>query len=231
MARTLIAVVTCLPNMKTWVQAIRETWLGMVPVTMADVRFFVGRGELPVAKDVIKLECPDEYHGLPEKVRAITRWAKESYQWMLKCDDDSVLHPIKLLTSGYEQYEYSGRSNRPGQYPYSVPFGFNYWLSKRCMQIIAESALPHDYDDERWVAEKLWDKGIRLQDDRRYMLHQEIMPPRTVYERSLRAPARLLKPVIPVEMDYFSRNIYMQDPIEVRLKEFRKVFERYVINA
>jgi len=234
MARALIAVVTCRNNLDTWVKAIRETWLDDVSSEKADVRFFVGRRAgvhdtalhiLP--SGVVALDCADEYGGLPEKVRAITRWASPTYDFMLKCDDDTVLFPDKALTSGYEQHDYSGRSNRPGQYPYDVPFGFNYWLSKHCMKIIAESPLPHDFDDERWVAEMLYDKGVRLHNEQRYMLHQDTLPPRGLRVVSNRAPSRLMKPLVIPKYDYVARNIYMACSLEDKLEEFRKVYVRY----
>jgi hypothetical protein len=176
--------------------------------------------------DVVALDCDDSYMGLPEKIRAMARWAVEhEYDFALKSDDDTVLRPAAILASGYEKHEYSGKANRPPQ-PYTVPFGFNYWLSKKCLKIISEAELPvfGDNDDEKWVASKLWDYGIELYDDARYCLHHQLMTP--TEHRPLRAPRRDVPRVAP-EIEYFSRCIHLPYDQDVKLAEFKKVYHRY----
>lgn len=222
--KTLIAIVTCKTRLNTWAQSIRDTWFPLVPKSKADVQFFVGRGVSQIPNDVVKLDCDDSYQGLPDKVRAITRYAKErKYDFLLKCDDDVVLNPIKLLSSGYDKYEYSGRANRPPQ-PYVVPMGFNYWLSGKCIEIMASTPLPENFDDEKWVAKTLWEHGIALVDDERYVLHTKLL---TSLKRSLRAPKREIYIVPKKEPEYFSRCIYLQEELSVKLEEFKKVFAKY----
>jgi hypothetical protein len=200
----------------------------LVPTEKADAIFFVGRGETEVPIDVIELDCDDSYQGIPEKVREIARWAKaKGYTFMLKCDDDVVLRPSALLYSGYEKYEYSGRANRPPQ-PYTVPFGFNYMLNKKCIDIISEAPLPDgSNDDEKWVAKNLWDHGIELTDDSRYFLHSKLLEPPVNARRPLRAPIRPT-PYVEKEPEYFSRCIYLFTDLDTKLEEFKKVFNRFV---
>jgi len=225
--KSLIAIVTCRARLKTWVEVIRDTWLPSVPKDKADARFFVGRGELEVPEDVVQLDCNDAYEGLPEKVRAIARWAKaREYAFMLKCDDDVMLKPTALLNSGYELYDYSGRANRPPQ-PYVVPMGFNYWLSKKCIEIVSEAPLPENFDDEKWVSKTLWKHGIVLVDDVRYALHTKLIDPPKRALRSPRSPRRDLYIIPEKEPDYFSRCIYLQEELDVKLEEFKKVFNKY----
>lgn len=228
--KTLIAVVTCWSRLDSWAQCVRDTWLPLVPKSKADAVFFVGRGDAELPEKTVKLECDDSYQGLPEKVREIARWAKEhEYDFMLKCDDDTVVDPARLLSSRYEDHEYIGRANRPPQ-PYVVPMGFNYWLSKKCIEIVSESPLPLDgsNDDEKWVAKNLWDHGIALTDDFRYALHTKLLEPP---KRELRNPRALRRdfyiPLPEKEPDYCSRCIYLQESLEVKLEEFKKVFDRY----
>lgn len=226
--KTLIAIVTARHRLDTWVQYVRDTWFPLVPKGKADVYFFVGRGEREV-KGVVELDCDDSYQGLPEKVRAICRWAKEhEYDFMLKCDDDVVLNPVALLSSGYEKHKYSGRANRPPQ-PYTVPMGFNYWLSKECIEIVSKAPLSDSgsNDDEKWVAKNLWEHGIELKDDQRYHLHFRPLEP--VTKRSLRAiirPGAFVDPSKP-EPVYFSRCIHIGGEQHVKLAEFKKVFNKY----
>lgn len=231
--KTLIAVVTCRTRLHTWAQCIRDTWMPLVPKDRADVVFFIGRREglhdtaldiLPT--NVVSLDCNDAYEGLPDKVKSIARWAKaRGYSYMLKCDDDVVLKPVALLNSGYNLSDYTGRANRPPQ-PYVVPMGFNYWLSKKCIEIVSEAPLPANFDDEKWVARNLWNHGIELVDDLRYALHTKLLEPPPP-KRPIRAPSRLVYVDPEKEPNYFSRCIYLQEPLDVKLAEFKKVFARY----
>lgn len=237
--KTLIAVVTA-NKREHWRAAIRNTWLPQVPKEKADVVFFMGRGSVSKAQDEVVLDCEDSYRGLPEKIRAIARWALEKdYDFFLKCDDDVVLRPTALLACGYDNHDFCGKLNRhPGpQHPYAVTVGFNYWLSKRSMSIIAQSELPiplidstPDNDDEKWVASKLYEKGIRLHDDRRYEIYMG-----EIEERPL---SRLHRPLRPPKIctnytsDVFSWTIFLEPnsgdgiPIETKIAAFYSVFAR-----
>jgi hypothetical protein len=229
--KTLIAVVTA-RHRTAWQNAIRDTWLKLVPTTLADVRFFMGRGEPRVfLGDEIELECDDSYLGLPEKVREIARWAlKNGYDFMLKCDDDTVIRPELLLTSGYEKYPYSGKTNRHLE-GFNVPVGFNWWISKECMKIVSEAELPPgDNDDEKWVAWNLHLHGIHLTHDHRYELYMGELPeqPKSRLYRPLRPP----KINSVVNRETFSWTIFLEAnsgngiPMENKIKEFYHVWGR-----
>ncbi len=237
--KTLIAVVTA-HKREHWRTAIRNTWLPLVEKDKADVVFFLGRGSNAKAADEVVLDCEDSYRGLPDKIRAIARWAlAHNYDYMLKCDDDVVLRPNALLSSGYEKHDFSGKLNRhPGpQQPYAVTVGFNYWLSKRCMGIVADSALPTplpdntpDNDDEKWVAGRLYQQGIKLNDDRRYEIYMgeiEEQPKSRLY-RPLRPPKIATK----YTSDVFSWTIFLEAnsgdgiPVETKIAAFYHVFAK-----
>ena len=229
--RTLIAVVTA-HHRKCWREAIRDTWLSYVPPDKADVRFFMGRGSVPEHPDEIALDCDDSYMGLPEKVREIARWAlANGYEYMLKCDDDTVIRPEALLMSGYQYYPYSGKLNRNLD-GFTVPVGFNWWISKECMQIVSNAELPPgDNDDEKWVAWNLHLHGIHLHHDQRYELYMGEIPDRPA--------SRLYRPLRPPKVDAiennkqaFSWTIFLEAnsgsgiPIETKIKEFYKVWSK-----
>lgn len=229
--KALIAIVNA-RHRQEWRDAIRGTWLSQVPKDKCDALFFMGRGNprqfLP---DEIELDCSDTYEHLPEKIQAIARWAlARDYHHMLKCDDDVVLRPMALLSSGYERYDFLGKANRPPQ-PYVVSFGFNYWLSRKSMEVVAEATLPEDgsNDDEKWVAKNLWEHKIELHNDPRYRLHTgwEVYPEQTFQRRALRA-CRMEAPIRDPQM--VSRCIHIEGPNitqEQKLKEFRTVFLKY----
>ena len=230
--KSLIAIVNCRKRQDTWADAIRKTWLPLVPKDKADAFFFVGRGEGTMPADTIELDCDDSYAGLPDKIRAIARWAhdKEIYSYMLKCDDDVVLFLEPLLASEYTQVEYTGRLNRPitAQTPYTVPMGFNYWLSRKCMALVKDAELPpNSNDDEKWVAGILHNAQIRLTDDIRYRLH---------YGLHVNRPVRVNRPLRPRFIEpvngEFSWCVFLEGnsgeriPTDVKIAEFNRLFHR-----
>lgn len=223
--KTLIAVVNA-RHRDDWRNAIRTTWMPQVPKDKADIFFFVGEGvDNVTSPDVIELDCSDRYEHLPEKIRAIARWSLgHEYEHMLKCDDDVVLKPSEILNSGYEQWDFSGKSNR-GDVPYRVPYGFNYWLSKKSMEIVSKYELPPDgsNDDEKWVSYNLSKNGVVLHDDKRYLLHQG-----TFSEMDLsRRPLRMTQRPATIGQNYFSRCIHITAEQDQKIKEFHRIFNKY----
>lgn len=236
--KILIAIVNARHRQATWANAIRQTWL---PSTTGkcDAFFFVGRGEpgdfneLPA--DTVVLDCEDAYMGLPEKIRAIMRWAHaHGYDYVLKCDDDVVLDVEKLLMSDFSQFEYTGRANRPitKDTPYVVPMGFNYWVSRKCMECLLDAPLPTEgNDDEKWVAHNVWHKlGIALHDDLHYRLHYGTLVSRPI--RMNRPIKQTFNHIFPGEFAwcvFLEGNSGNRIPIEHKLSEFQKVFHNEVV--
>lgn len=232
-SRTLIAIIHA-RHRKEWRDAIRKTWLPQVPRDKADAFFFVGRGEpLGDPQGIVQLDCSDKYEHLPEKIKTLCKWALEkNYSHLLKCDDDVIMRPNDFLSSGFERYAYSGRSNRP-ESPYPIPYGFGYVLNRKCMDIIAKAELPGDgsLDDEKHCAYQLSKNGILLYDDRRYFLHQLRLPLEDRPRRPLRAPKR---PHPDQSMwgntpdpNAFSFCIHIGGEISDRLEEYNKLWIRH----
>lgn len=231
--KTLIAVVSC-HSRPMYRQAIRETWLPLVPRDKADVKFFVG-GEIEES-DTVTLECDDSYEGLPSKVQAIVRWAlAHGYDYVLKCDDDVVLQPDKLLASGYDAFDFVGHRNDSHEVPIP-PYGFCYWLSKRSMEIVATSTLPRDNFDEGWIRHQLYAHSIVLHHDPRYFLHfgrkEDFIPKR----RPVRFNRPEAPPPVPAE-GTFAWCMYIpwlgvrRLPHDMNIREFHKVFATNVANC
>ena len=168
MSKVLIAVVNARHRME-WASAIRTTWASLVPPDRADVKFFVGRGEISAIADTVELECGDLYKDLPEKVKSIIHWSlKHDYDYMLKVDDDVVINPLALMSSGFDTADFTGHESSPNN---QTPYGFCYWLSRKAMEIMKEQPLPPNNNDEAWVANTLLKNGIALCHDGRYRLH------------------------------------------------------------
>ena len=227
--RVLIAVVNC-HTRQAYQDVIRETWLPLAQGV--DVRFFRGRGAnrepLP---DEVFLDCGDEYLALPDKVRAIMRWSLEQgYSYTSKVDDDVILIPYKFLASGVYSHDFTGHRNDIRPYP--VPYGFFYTLSKRAMQLVADSELPRDGNDEVYVTSVLSKDGITLHHDNRYVIHtgrQEDFAPKV---RGLRAPKRDKAWVDPVDgpfawVMYIPWIGYGNLPHEQNIAEMKRVFNEH----
>lgn len=182
----LIAVINC-HTRQIYQDAVRETWLPLVQG--ADVRFFRGRGATrePLPDEVF-LDCGDDYASLPDKVRAIARWALEhSYIYMVKLDDDVIIKPHQLIVS--IQGDFIGHRNDVRPFP--VPFGFCYTLSARSMKLVADAELPVGNNDEVWVTDTLAKEGIVLRHNPKYVMYtgkQEDFA--ASMTRPLRAPPR-----------------------------------------
>jgi len=186
--RVLIAVVSCharpIPR-----ELLRSTWVPRVPQGI-DLRFFLGTkpletGGFVAQNDEVFLQCDDSYNGLPEKVQRIFRWALEQgYDYCMKLDEDVCLLP-EQWAKGFLRVDFSGLPNmsQPG---YLCPWGFAYVLSRRAMEIVVNSDLPRDNNDEQWVAQTLAPHGVGLSADIRYCLHT----PKCNKKRTLRAPPR-----------------------------------------
>lgn len=234
--RSLIAIVNARSRQNSWADAVRQTWLSQVPEEKADVLFFVGRGEGVLPEDTVALDCDDSYQSLPEKVRAIIRWADaHKYEHTLKLDDDVVIRPNSLLSSGYDAYPYSGRANRkPTQHdPFWVPMGFAYWLRRDMYKYITDAPLPPNNDDERWVAGNLHKHNVTLKDDKRYHLYTgglKDIPPRI--NRPLRIGTALQD--TDVMRNGFAWCVFYEIgahppriPVEVKIGEFTKLWNKY----
>lgn len=226
--KTLIAVVHCRTR-QPYMDAIRSTWLPLVP-NSASVKFFVGRGDhRDFPDDVVQLDCDDTYEGLPDKVRAIARWALDNdFDHVLKCDDDVVLMPNKLLSSGYEKFDFVGHRNSSKEDPVP-PYGFCYWLSRKAIGIVAASELPIGNYDEGWVRTKLYEHGIVLHHDPRYFLHFGNKEDYISKRRPLRFSRDRVPEIAPVDGTfawcmYIPWLGYKNLPVERNIKEFHKVF-------
>jgi hypothetical protein len=158
MTKILVAVKSCNAHLELgYHNVIRETWHKDFPA--GTVKFFVGGGVGKNESDEVRLDCDDTYNGLPFKTKAICMWAMgKAIDYLFLCDTDSFLIPSKLLTCGFEGYDYAGKIDRPfGQtFPYITVSregatqlhpktyawasgGFGYFLSRKAFSTVAYS--------------------------------------------------------------------------------------------
>ena len=156
------------------IQAVLDTWLPECTGKL-DVRFFVGNGpervDLP---GLVELNAPDDYAGLPAKVKAMFEWALDAgYDYCLKIDDDVLLRPANLLKF-FQPVDYCGYELEAAIGKYAS--GAAYVVSRRAMQFVVDTP----WVDEPWtigfnsaedqiVGEVLKRNGIVLLHDHRYL--------------------------------------------------------------
>ncbi len=125
--RTLIAVISYGGDAANGAHdAIRETWGKDIPAAGADLRFFIGRrrddfipksDEIPVERMVWKCQhnpsaaiegCCEDY--MQFEMREILRWSvAQGYDFTFLPSTDTFIIPRKLMATGFEKYDYSGR--------------------------------------------------------------------------------------------------------------------------
>jgi hypothetical protein len=160
---------------------ITETW-GQHAIGNPGVhlRFFTG----PL------LGVADDYLSLPQKTRAICRYADDlDYDYLLMADTDAYVSLPRALASGFEQYDYSGFVQTWLPIPYCS--GPSYWLSRKAIGILAETYWPsfdvpgHSTDEDVMVGSVLFHRGIRYHHDDRYVSQIPVLPSNNVISEHL----------------------------------------------
>ena len=173
-------------------QALRDTWLqGMAKYNRVDYKFFIGDGtpthddDIMLSKlgdcpprfagvekvetyipqvDEVMLPVPDDYRHLPCKVKSSLHWAVNlHYQYIFKCFADTYVDIERLLSSGFEAHDYTGR-----WYGGYAVGGSGYWVSNKAAKVVADAKVT-DWSEDRWVGrDVLQPAGILLHGDQRY---------------------------------------------------------------
>ncbi len=164
--KILIAILSCVMRDKLGSsQAARETWARDISkYPGVEYRFFVGRGGR-IQSDVVVVDAPDDYDGLTEKNREMQRWfVAHDYDFVFFCDDDTLIDMKRLMSSGFEQWDYYGRLRTVDTW---CPFGYcctgdGCWLSRKACEILAE-APGIGFADDVWMGNELGKHGIKLQ--------------------------------------------------------------------
>ena len=178
MAPVLIAVVTC-ERFRERADACRKTWAKRVP-ELFDVRFFLGAGAPQQHDDEVLLESGDNYLSLPAKVKETCLWSRTNgYVYTYKVDDDSFLIGERLAAA-YERVhrlrDYVGNFRESFVHPRGYASGFCYGLSRKSAEVIADSDVTNDPNEDRWVGtmlHKYADAGlgtINMYDEKRFVV-------------------------------------------------------------
>lgn len=137
------------------IRAVRETWWKDVAnFETFTGKFFYGSPHptRTPGPDEVFLDVPDDYGSLPLKTQAICKWALENgFQYVYKCDDDTAVYverlALELMSSRFDYAGYTHCNVCTG--------GPGYFLSKRCMQIVAAAGTPDVWAEDCWVSKIL----------------------------------------------------------------------------
>lgn len=109
---TMVVVVSCQPNLNTRIARIRKSWLAQLKDYDIPHIVVVGGGTDTQEGDVVYLDAPDDYEGLPFKTLKAVEWVatQTRYGHMLKIDDDCFLGVESFfLSQSHRKFDYYGR--------------------------------------------------------------------------------------------------------------------------
>lgn len=117
---TLVVVFSCQAYLDTRIPALRDGWLSQLNDLGVPYIVVVGDGDDRQEGDIVYLNAPDDYEGLPQKTLKTIAWVRDNtrYAYMLKIDDDCFLNaPLYFDTLTYRKFDYFGRrlTRVPGQ--------------------------------------------------------------------------------------------------------------------
>ena len=187
MARLLIAIPTkSTDEYLTREQHCRATWLRDCP---CDFKFF---RDSDLGIDPSSEQCRQL-----RTQRMVQHALKHGYDFIFRVDSDAYVWVDRLLTSGFEQYDYVGYCL---DYPPSKAYrrtahgGSGFILSRRAMQIIAnanpcKTQQGNSWYGDIWAGEQLYAHSIRCHRDTRFM------PDRKLWEGTDLSQAISIHPV------------------------------------
>ena len=117
---TLVVVFSCRANLETRIPALRAGWLGRLARVGVPHVVVVGDGDGSRDGDIVHLDAPDDYEGLPGKTLAAIRWVHDHtpFAHLYKIDDDCFLDPEAFFHDlSHRKADYYGRplTRAPGQ--------------------------------------------------------------------------------------------------------------------
>jgi hypothetical protein len=160
--------------------------------------------------DEVILHVPDDLVHLAYKGRAAWLWALNTgYDYVFNCAQDTYIDIERLMHSGFEAHDFIGMTYDENRCPQG---GAGYWLSKRCLQVLA-TAHVNFWADDGWAGWTLQKAGIHLHNDLRYAQYPE-------------APARENN-IITSHMGQVPYKV-MRDIYAGRNAQVEKVYDRWI---
>ena len=163
--KLLIAVPSC-HALRHYEQSIRDTW-GLDIPSEVDLRFFLGNPYSTLSVDEVYLDTGDSLQDLTHKVVGMFKWAlQQEYTHVLKSDLDTIVRPKLLMSSGFEQYDWTGGANS-----FFASGGAGYTLSQRAMWAVVNHEIEPGPAEDVNTAHALLSQGIGLHADSRFKFY------------------------------------------------------------
>ncbi len=209
MNKVLIAVLSCAPDRPLAQAQLDGCFTGEWPradpygQVEAGLKYFIGCK--PTGPLEIKVECGDSYADLPFKTQYICDYALDNrYDWVFKCDTDTLVHVPRLMAALPKALDYSGYYRGHPSEPSYASGGSGYWLSRRAMKVVALADFEKDFVDpespergyirgeDLQVGRALAATGIFCFWDERYRLDEHLPHPGNdvITTHNVRAPLK-----------------------------------------
>jgi hypothetical protein len=133
--------------------------------------------------DELVIDAKDDYNSLPYKTKEGHRWARENgYDFIFQAFTDTYCVTSRMLTSGFEKYDYVGhfwrevpllgKEMNPGCY---ASGGAGYWLSPRATDLLIQEE-PDIWAEDMWVGRVMTKHNILGTQDPRYLVRSNKSP-------------------------------------------------------
>lgn len=112
---TVMLVFSCRAYLDSRIPALRTGWLEQLKALGIAYMVVVGDGDGRLEGDVLHLDAPDDYEGLPDKTLAAIQWvhAHTGFTHLVKVDDDCFLNVRAFFGDfAYRKFDYYGRTLR-----------------------------------------------------------------------------------------------------------------------
>jgi hypothetical protein len=163
--KLIIAIMSCSKNRHTRQQDVINIWADDVPSNV-EWLFFEGGEEtkyLPKENRLI-VECPDIYEDLALKTHKLCQYVSQNidFDFMFKCDDDTLVLMDNLLNYPIPSEDYIGNCNTDKISGIKYGVGGGYLLSKKSVDIIANYDFQNGEDKSWWYGGQKTNRGWRV---------------------------------------------------------------------
>ncbi|MEO0666241.1 MAG: glycosyltransferase family 2 protein, partial [Pseudomonadota bacterium] len=116
----IVTVFSCEPFLETRIPELRAGWLSDLKAMGIPYVVVVGNGDGTLEGDVLRVDAPDDYEGLPAKTLATINWVRRHapHAHMFKIDDDCLVDAPALFEAlDWRSGDYIGRqlTRMPGE--------------------------------------------------------------------------------------------------------------------
>lgn len=146
----LVVVCSCHANLDRRIPKMRDSWLPLLQELGVPYVIVVGDGDGRLEGDVVHLQAPDDYEGLPFKTLAALQWVQDNtpFAHVFKVDDDCLLSPQRFFDSiPFAEKDFFGRPIHRGAGDTDRAWHFEKSATLRGQREIDKSPEPSAYCD------------------------------------------------------------------------------------